>query len=109
MVNQPLISGCMPALNPEATPDWQALERLVGHYARDFDMRQAFAAYAQRFQQHSLRRLLAYLQQLEMESNDKQLTKGILQRFADGNRQGLDASTTAELLNAACATVETQL
>lgn len=45
----------MPTLNPETTPAWQALERLVGHYARDFDLRQAFAANPQRFQQHSLR------------------------------------------------------
>ena len=45
----------MPTLNPETTPAWHALERLVGHYSLDFDLRQAFAANVQRFQQHSLR------------------------------------------------------
>ena len=45
----------MVELNPQTTPAWQALERLAGHYARDFDLRQAFAAEPKRFQQHSVR------------------------------------------------------
>lgn len=42
------------SLNPQTTPAWQALEWLVGYYARDFDLRKAFATEPKRFQQHSV-------------------------------------------------------
>lgn len=55
MANQPFGGTAVPSLNPQTTPAWQALERLAGHYAHQFDLRQAFTTEPKRFQQHSVR------------------------------------------------------
>lgn len=55
MAEQPFGGAGMPSLNPQTTPAWQVLERLAGHYVREFDLRQAFATDPMRFQQHSVR------------------------------------------------------
>ena len=55
MANQPFGGTAVPSLNPQTTPAWQALERLAGHYAHPFDLRQAFTTEPKRFQQHSVR------------------------------------------------------
>lgn len=55
MANQPFGGTAVPSLDPRTTPAWQELERLAGHYAHQFDLRQAFATEPKRFQQHNVR------------------------------------------------------
>lgn len=55
MADMSAVGIAVPTVNPQTTPAWQALERLAGHYALGFDLRQAFAAEPKRFQQYSVR------------------------------------------------------
>lgn len=55
MGKRPLHGNSVPAMNPESTPAWQALAAQTAYYAREFDLRLAFAQDSQRFSRLSLR------------------------------------------------------